>query len=226
MKKLLRHPIAQAGLAKLLGLYLGFALRTTRWSLEGHEHMAPHAAGAPVVVAFWHERLPMMPMLWLRARQSHGGRNTHNRVHVLVSQHRDGRFIGAVVSRFALNVVLGSSSRGGAKGMRVLLNLIGGGDHIAITPDGPRGPRRVAAAGVAQIAALSGVPVLPCAAQTTRRWVLRTWDRMVVPKPFGRGVVVCLPTISVPRDAWQDAVPAIGAAMTAAADKADQLCLA
>jgi lysophospholipid acyltransferase (LPLAT)-like uncharacterized protein len=226
MKKLLRHPIAQAGLAKLLGLYLGFALRTTRWSLEGHEHMAPHAAGAPVVVAFWHERLPMMPMLWLRARQSHEGRNTHNRVHVLVSQHRDGRFIGAVVSRFALNVVLGSSSRGGAKGMRVLLNLIGGGDHIAITPDGPRGPRRVAAAGVAQIAALSGVPVLPCAAQTTRRWVLRTWDRMVVPKPFGRGVVVCLPTISVPRDAWQDAVPAIGAAMTAAADKADQLCLA
>jgi lysophospholipid acyltransferase (LPLAT)-like uncharacterized protein len=226
MKKLLRHPIAQAGLAKLLGLYLGFALRTTRWSLEGHEHMAPHAAGAPVVVAFWHERLPMMPMLWLRARQSHEGRNTHNRVHVLVSQHRDGRFIGAVVSRFALNVVLGSSSRGGAKGMRVLLNLIGGGDHIAITPDGPRGPRRVAAAGVAQIAALSGVPVLPCAAQTTRRWVLRTWDRMVVPKPFGRGVVVCLPTISVPRDAWEDAVPAIGAAMTAAADKADQLCLA
>jgi lysophospholipid acyltransferase (LPLAT)-like uncharacterized protein len=226
MKRLLRHPIAQAGLAKLLGLYLGFALRTTRWSLEGHEHMAPHAAGAPVVVAFWHERLPMMPMLWLRARQSHEGRNTHNRVHVLVSQHRDGQFIGAVVSRFALNVVLGSSSRGGAKGMRVLLNLIGGGDHIAITPDGPRGPRRVAAAGVAQIAALSGVPVLPCAAQTTRRWVLRTWDRMVVPKPFGRGVVVCLPTISVPRDAWQDAVPAIGAAMTAAADKADQLCLA
>ena len=41
----------------MLGLYLGFALRTTRWSLEGREHMAPHAAGAPVVVAFWHERL-------------------------------------------------------------------------------------------------------------------------------------------------------------------------
>ena len=79
----------------------------------------------------------------------------------------------------------------------MLLNLLAGGDHIAITPDGPRGPRRVAAAGVAQLAALSGVPVLPCAAQTTRRWVLRTWDRMVVPQPFGRGVVVCLPTITV-----------------------------
>jgi lysophospholipid acyltransferase (LPLAT)-like uncharacterized protein len=226
MKTLLRHPIAQAAFAKLLGLYLAFALRTTRWSVDGHAYMAPHAAGAPVVVAFWHERLPLMPMLWLKARQTTEGRGARNRVHVLVSRHRDGQFIGAVVSRFALNVVLGSSSRGGAKSTRMLLNLLAGGDHIAITPDGPRGPRRVAAAGVAQLAALSGAPVLPCAAQTTRHWVLRTWDRMVVPKPFGRGVVVCLPTIAVNRDAWQDAVPAIGAALTAAAERADRLCLA
>ena len=102
-------------------------------------------------------------------------------------------------------------------------SLLAGGDHIAITPDGPRG-RAGPPRGVAQLAALSGVPVLPCAAQTTRRWVLRTWDRMVVPKPFGRGVVVCLPTIAVGRDAWQDALPAIGAALSAAADKADRLC--
>jgi lysophospholipid acyltransferase (LPLAT)-like uncharacterized protein len=226
MKRLLRHPIVQSVAARLLGLYLAFALRTTRWSLEGHEHMAPHAAGAPVVVAFWHERLSMMPMLWDQARKSPEGRDARNKVHVLVSRHRDGQFIGAVVSRFALEVVLGSSSRGGAKSLRVLLNLLSSGDHIAITPDGPRGPRRVAAPGVAHLAALSGVPVLPCAAQTTRRWHLPTWDRMVVPLPFGRGVVVCLPTIAVPRDDWQGAVTAIGAAMTAAAERADQLCLA
>ena len=188
--------------------------------------MAPHAAGAPVIVAFWHERLPLMPMLWVKARQSPEGRKARaTSVHVLVSQHRDGRFIGAVVSRFALNVVLGSSSRGGAKGMRLLLSLLAGGDHIAITPDGPRGPRRMAAPGVAQLAAMSGVPVLPCAAQTTRRWVLRTWDRMVVPKPFGRGVVVCLPTISGRRAmAGRTPLPTIGAALTAAAERADQLC--
>ena len=225
MKRLLQHPIVQTAFAKVLGLYLAFALRTTRWSLDGREHMAAHAAGAPVIVAFWHERLPMMPMLWLRARHSPEGRNARNRVHVLVSQHRDGRFIGAVISRFALNVVLGSSTRGGAKSLRLLLSLLAGGDHIAITPDGPRGPRRVAVAGVAQLAALSGVPILPCAAQTTRRWVLRTWDRMVVPRPFGRGVVVCLPTIAVARDAWQDALPAIGTALTMAVERADRLCL-
>ena len=66
MKRLLQHPIAQAALARAPASISAFALRTTRWSLEGHDHMAPHAAGAPVVVAFWHERLPMMPMLWVQ----------------------------------------------------------------------------------------------------------------------------------------------------------------
>jgi lysophospholipid acyltransferase (LPLAT)-like uncharacterized protein len=56
--------------------------------------------------------------------------------------------------------------------------------------------------------------------------VLRTWDGMIVPKPFGRGVVVCEPLISVPRASWQEALPDIGAALTAAAEKADRLCRA
>ena len=161
-----------------------------------------------------------------KARQSPEGRNRATACTSWSADTVTARFIGAVVSRFALDVVLGSSSRGGAKGLRAMLNLLASGDHIAITPDGPRGPRRVAAPGVAHLAAMSGVPVLPCAAQTTRRRALPTWDRMVAPLPFGRGVVVCLPTIAVNRDSWQDAVPAIGAAMTAAAERADRLCLA
>jgi len=223
MKRLLRHPAAQKLLAHSLGLYLAFALHTTRWRLEGAEHVVPHAAGAPAVVAFWHERLPLMPMLWLLARRTGASRA---RAHVLVSQHRDGRFIGDVVRRFALDVVLGSSSRGGAAGVRTLLGLLADGDHVVITPDGPRGPRRVAAPGVAQLAALSGAPVLPCAAQTTQHWVLPSWDRMVVPRPFGRGVLVCRPPILVPRHGWQDAVPRIAEALDAAAAEADRLCAA
>jgi lysophospholipid acyltransferase (LPLAT)-like uncharacterized protein len=220
MKRLLRHPATQATLAWVAGLYLLFALRTTRWVMDGAEHLAPHAAGRTSVAAFWHERLPLMPMLWLKAQRV----NRTQRIHVLVSQHRDGRFIGAVMRRFGVQVVFGSSRRGGAAGMRTALGLLAHGEHLVITPDGPRGPRRIAAPGVAQVAALSGVPVLPCAAQTSRRRVLRSWDRMVVPLPFGRGVMVCLPTITVPRDGWQDALPEIATALTAAADRADRLC--
>ena len=193
LKRLLRSPGGQAAFARVLGVYLDLALSTTRWTLHGAEHMAPHAAGVPCVVAFWHERLALMPMLWRLARRQ--GATT--RAHVLVSRHRDGRFIGAVVRRFRLEIVHGSSSRGGAAGMRTLLALLAAGDHVAITPDGPRGPRRQAAPGVAQLAALAGVPVLPASGQTSRRRILGTWDRMVLPLPFGRGVIVCAAPIPV-----------------------------
>jgi lysophospholipid acyltransferase (LPLAT)-like uncharacterized protein len=77
---------------------------------------------------------------------------------------------------------------------------------------------------VAQLAALSGVPVLPCAARTSWRIQLNTWDRMPVPLPFGRGVMVCGPAIRVARTGWKDAVPVIADALTQVADRAERLC--
>lgn len=220
LKRLTRQPAVQQAGARALGLYLDCALRTTRWTLHGEPHIAPHLAGAPAVVAFWHERLPLMPMLWMMARR----RNPATRMHVLVSRHRDGRFIGAMMERFGVHVVHGSSSKGGAVGLRTMASLLAGGDQVAITPDGPRGPRRRAAAGVAQVAELSGISVLPCAAQTTRRIELSTWDGMVLPLPFGRGAIVCGPAIAVPPHGWQSALPVIEAALTSTADTADRLC--
>ena len=220
MKGLLRHPATQAVLVWLGGLYLIFALRTTRWVVDGAEHLAPCAAGQTTVAAFWHERLALMPMLWVALRRL----DPAQRGHVLVSQHRDGRFIGSVMRRFGVDVVFGSSRRGGAAGVLTALPLLERGEHVIITPDGPRGPRRVAARGVAQIAAMAGVPVLPCAAQTSRRRVMRSWDRMVLPLPFGRGVLVCLPPIPVERQDWAASLPEIAAALTAAVDRADLLC--
>lgn len=211
-------------LAALLGFYLSLALRTTRWTLDGQEHFRPFGAGAPAIFAFWHEFLPLMPGLSLIARKLPFYRPTP--IHTLVSHHRDGRFIGAVVRRFGILPILGSSSRGGAAGVRNLLAVLRHGDMIGITPDGPRGPRRHAAFGVAQLAALSGVPVVPLAARTTRRIQLNTWDRMPVPLPFGRGVVVCGPAISVPRHGWEETVPTIQDALDQAANRAEALCLA
>jgi lysophospholipid acyltransferase (LPLAT)-like uncharacterized protein len=222
MKKLLRHPTTQAILARLLGWYMSLALRTIRWTLDGVENVAPHAAGAPAVIAFWHENLPMMAALAMLASKLPGYR--YKPIHALVSHHRDGRFIGDVVRRFGIAAVYGSSSRGGAASLRIMLKLLANGEHIGITPDGPRGPRRVADPGVAQLAALAGVPVLPCAARTSRHKVLGTWDRMAVPLPFGRGVMVCGPSITVPREGWRDAVPEIAAALNHAAGRADLLC--
>jgi hypothetical protein len=218
MKSLLRTRHVQTMLASLIGAYLAVALRTTRWTLLGQEHLAPHAAGAPAVFAFWHEFLPLLPAFVLVSRSRPGYRATP--MHTLVSRHRDGRLIGSVVKRFGFEPILGSSSRGGAAGLRNLLAVLAKGEIVGITPDGPRGPRRQAAAGVAQLAALAGVPVLPCAAATRWRIQLDTWDRMPIPLPFGRGVLVCGPGLMVPRDEWKEAMPAITEALNRVAGQA------
>jgi len=222
MKYLLRKPLVQALLARLLGRYLAFALRTTRWMVDGEEHLARVAAGGPAVVAFWHEHLPFMPELILIARRLPSYRP--RLIHTLVSHHRDGRFIGEVVRRFDVQIVYGSSSSGGATGLRTLLRLLAQGDIVGITPDGPRGPRRSLAPGVAQVAALSGAPIVPCAGCTSRRVVLGTWDRLSVPLPFGRGVVVCGPAIAVRKGEWRGALPGITAALNHVAERAERLC--
>ena len=232
MKRLLRHPRTLALGAKALGAYLRFALRTTRWTLHGREALGPHLLGGAAIFAFWHERLPLMPALWtLAMRERHGAPRV--RMHVLVSRHQDGRLIGSIMNSFGVDLVYGSTTRhtkekskdrGGSAGLRALIRVLEDGDQIVITPDGPRGPAREAAAGVAQLAALTQAPIIPCAAQTSARRVLATWDRMVLPLPFGRGVLVCAAPIAVPRDAWNASLPQIEAAMTAAAQQADALC--
>ncbi len=221
-KRLIRKPFVQAAAAWLLSQYLAFVYATTRWQLVGAEHLAlvPHRHPA-VIVAFWHERLPMMPMLWRTARRDLPEIGVRS-VHVLVSRHRDGHFIGAVVRRFDLNMVHASSSKGGATGLRMLLRRLGEGDLVAITPDGPRGPRRQPAPGVVQLALASGLPVLPTAAATTRHIRLTSWDRMMLPLPFGRGVVAVGAPVMVGRgDDPEKALAVIGAAITAVCDTAD-----
>jgi len=225
LRWLTRHPATQAALAGALGLYLAGVYRTTRWTLLGEEHLhaafaAPAGGVRPVLCAFWHERLPLMSKLWLKALEVVPAA-AGMRAHVLVSRHRDGRFIADVIGRFQLATVHASTSQGGATGMRVLLRMLAAGDIVAITPDGPRGPRRVAAPGVAQLAALSGLPVLPCAARTSRAILLRSWDRMVLPLPFARGVLVVGAPILADRRAPEAALPLIEAALSAACDTAD-----
>lgn len=182
----------------------------------------PTAPASPPCSVFGMRYLPLMPALAVLSRRITGYQPTP--IFALVSRHRDGQFIGTVVRRFGIEPVLGSSSRGGANGLRKLRRLLRQGAVIGLTPDGPRGPRRHAARGVAQLAASAGVPVLPCAARTSRRLVLKTWDRMSFPLPFGCGVVVCGPAIYVPRDKWREVLPTIVSGMNLAADRADRFC--
>ncbi len=224
LKALMRSDAAQALAAQALGLYLAVALRTTRWTILGEANATPLFTTRPGVVAFWHECLPLMAPLWWRARRVAARTGGPRQVSLLVSRHRDGRLIGAIMRRFQTHTITGSSSRGGAAGLRACVKALADGHHIVITPDGPRGPRRVAAAGVAQIAALGGAIVLPAAAATRHGLTLATWDRMRLPLPFGRGVIVCASPIAVPRGGVSEALPAIQSALITAMHSAEAWC--
>jgi lysophospholipid acyltransferase (LPLAT)-like uncharacterized protein len=125
------------------------------------------------ILAFWHRHLLLMPYAY-RGR----------RISVLVSQSRDGELIARTVARFGIDASRGSSSRGGAAGMRTLLRKAGEGYDLAFTPDGPRGPATVVQPGVILAAAATGWPVQPVALAATRCRRLRSWDRFVVPLPL------------------------------------------
>jgi lysophospholipid acyltransferase (LPLAT)-like uncharacterized protein len=229
LKRLSRAVVVRRLAGRLIGLYLRLALRTTRWSVEAPDEAWPYMLGADgrtAIVAFWHEFLPLIPALWWHAQSA----NPSLAMTVLISRHRDGRMITEIVQRWGVRAVAGSSERpkpgaaardkGGAAALRGLLTLLREGSLIAITPDGPRGPRRIIQPGVARLAALSGVPVIAAAVACRPHRRLASWDRMILPLPFGRGRIVCSAPMVVSQRGATAALPKIAAALDDAARRA------
>ncbi len=224
LKRLARHPATLALAARLLAAWLRLVHRTTLWRAEGREHArAVWAARRPAIGAFWHEQIPLAPALWTH-REPDDPDPGPMRCVVLVSRHRDGRLIADIARRLGVDATFGSSTRGALEGFRDLLRLLEAGHTVAITPDGPRGPRRIAQPGVARLALLSGRPVVPLGAAVSRRKIMRSWDRMAFPFPFSRGGLVYGAPIIPSPDEGEDALLArISEGMDRAAARAEAL---
>lgn len=152
---------------------------TWRMSTRNAEALdAVRAAGAPMVIVLWHGEL--LPILWQHRDQG---------ISVLISTHADGEIIARICKSLGCRTVRGSSSRGGARALLELVRELETGHEVAVTPDGPRGPRREFAPGAVVAAMRAGVPVIAFGATVDRAWRLRSWDRFVIPKPFARVTV-------------------------------------
>jgi len=151
----------------------------------------------PVIFAIWHNRLAFSLMIHHRYFQSGpGGRS----LAALVSASRDGAFLASILEAFQVTPVRGSSSRRGGQALVELKSWADAGLHLAITPDGPRGPRYRAQAGIIGLARATGRAILPFSLNTAWRWNARTWDQFQVPLPLGRCEVVVGPPIRVDAD--------------------------
>lgn len=185
----------------ILGLLASLILRalnmTLRWSKEGfHGDSRTWPYQPPLIIAFWHGHQLFMPWILRNCVDKPGART----VHALISQHRDGRIIAKAVDILGVKSIAGSSTRGGREAVFSLLKTLREGGHIAVTPDGPKGPIYVVKLGVVSIARKSGAKIYPCAVGFDRFWELKSWDRMRVPKPFSRAVHVMLEPIIIPSD--------------------------
>jgi hypothetical protein len=142
--KLTLLPPIGAWLIRFLG-------RSNRFRTEGAAVVDDlYRQGKRIILAFWHDRQVMIPMAYRGPE-----------VYALISQHQDGELIHRIVARLGVGSVRGSTTRGGASALRRLIRLGRRGGDLAITPDGPRGPRHHAQIGVIQLAKATGLPIVP-----------------------------------------------------------------
>jgi lysophospholipid acyltransferase (LPLAT)-like uncharacterized protein len=165
-----------------------------RYRIEDPHGLLRRATDRPLLFAFWHNRIFLMPYLFYhywRPRQ-------RVRVAALVSASRDGGQLAGLLEQFGLVCVRGSSSRRGSQALRELARLVGEGYDIAITPDGPRGPKYVAQDGAISLAQLTGMPIIPVSYVLSRKITFNSWDNFMIPLPFTRCVVRVGQLLQVP----------------------------
>lgn len=165
--------------ASILGPFIIKLLGST-WKVryEGEPELNQcRAKYGKVIFCFWHNRL-------FGLCYTHRKRN----VGILISTHFDGEIIARIVQRMGYHPIRGSSTKMGAAGLFGMLKNDKAKD-LAITVDGPKGPRGMVKPGVIFLASRSGLPIIPVSCDSSKKWVLSSWDRFQIPKPFAEVVV-------------------------------------
>jgi lysophospholipid acyltransferase (LPLAT)-like uncharacterized protein len=144
---------------------------------EHEEELRDHLRqGGKGIVAVWHQRILLVVRYARRFREFAPA--------VMISRSRDGDLIADVCRRLNFRPVRGSSSRGGREALATMITELSVHPTAVHAVDGPRGPRGLIKAGIIRMAQLSGAPIIPVYISVNRAWILRSWDRFLIPKPF------------------------------------------
>jgi lysophospholipid acyltransferase (LPLAT)-like uncharacterized protein len=166
---------------RLIGMTLRFAVHIEPGGAAFNTH--------PLILCFWHRGI--FASTWAFRRQNIG---------VITSQSFDGEYIARIISAFGYVPVRGSSSRGGARALLESRRILETGRTVAFTSDGPRGPLYVTKPGPVLLASKSGVPVVAFHIAIENAWLLKSWDRFMIPKPFSRALLCMSSQMLIPPD--------------------------
>jgi lysophospholipid acyltransferase (LPLAT)-like uncharacterized protein len=156
---------------------------------------------APAIYCIWHNRLALCMSAYhgyVKKRSKAAG------LVALISASKDGGFLAAILENFGVQPVRGSSSRRGPQSLRELTTWAEAGYDVAITPDGPRGPRYVVQEGVTSLAQLTGLPIVPVSHRLGWKFRLNSWDQFQIPLPFSRCEIIFEKPVQVPREATEE----------------------
>lgn len=182
----------QIAYGRIASFFMHLVGLTLRYKLEDPHGQRPKAdEGEPMIWIFWHNCLFGAPLTKTRF-------SGQAPASALASASKDGAVIESMITSFGVKTIRGSSSRRGVAALIALRKALKAGEHLFITPDGPRGPRYDLQPGVVKLAQSSGAPVVPVRFSYSSCWYMNTWDRFRIPKPFSKVTIHIEAPILVP----------------------------
>jgi lysophospholipid acyltransferase (LPLAT)-like uncharacterized protein len=170
----------------------------TRWFAANAQAEKANVRVSPVIFCVWHNRVGMTFKSYNAAYHKQWPADG---LAALVSASRDGAFLASIFEHFRIQPIRGSSSRRGPQALLEATTWLEKNYNVAITPDGPRGPRYKVQEGVISLAQLSGKPIVPIAFEAHPKLTMRSWDKFQIPLPFARCDFSYGEPIFVPREA-------------------------
>jgi hypothetical protein len=193
---------------------VGFTWRFEVIAEDGVVPVLPGQVPPADIYCFWHQCVLSCALYF---------RWTH--AVILISRSFDGELITRILRMFSFDAVRGSSSRAGREGLMGLKRVIESGKPAIFTADGPRGPIYQTKMGPIKLAQLTGAPIGVFHLQPERAWVMKSWDRFLIPKPFTRIVVSWAKGLTVPPDLATDAMEPRRAELNEALERARKQAL-
>ncbi len=175
-----------SGIARLLFL-------TLRLRVIDHARYFETPPDFPLIFTFWHNRILAITLAHLRHY-----RRDRKGVKVLTSPSRDGEILAQLMARFRMGAIRGSSSRRGSRALMECTAWLKSGGDLAVTPDGPKGPRYTLGAGLILLAQTTNARILPMHAHFSNAYEIKSWDGFRIPLPFSRIDVTLLPYEIIP----------------------------
>ena len=189
-KKLLKHFIVQQLLALIAFIYIVFVKITSNIKYENIDSPTKYWKNKkPFILAFWHGQLMTFSYTW----------KINKKLNILASSHSDGRFGASIARYFKVNNIPISSDSNNLS-LRPIFKILNSNNYIAITPDGPRGPKEKVSEGIIKIAKISKVPIIPVGFGSSKNFCLKSWDSFLITLPFSKCRIVWGDSITIPEN--------------------------